>query len=108
MKEWEVVYVLKKTLRFYGFINKIKTPKKYKELWLKRGYKVTGSWSVYDFNVGRHYIVRVLDREGLKDSPGYGRWLMEVSYTDKTEWLIYKGGRWLRFNSKCEAQDFWG
>ncbi len=108
MKEWEVVFVLKELLYFQGFIYKIKTPKEYKGLWLKRGYRVVGSWFVACYGTGRTYSVRVLDREGLKDCPGYGRWLMEVSYVDKTEWLIYKGGRWLRFNSKCQAESFWG
>ncbi len=106
MKEWEVVFVLKQLLYFQGFIYKIKTPKKYKSLWLKRKYRVSGSWFVTCYGTGMAYYVRVLDREGLKDCPEYGRFLMEVSYIDKTEWLIYKGGRWMRFNSKCQAESF--
>ena len=108
MKESEVVFTLKRMYGFYGTITHHKATNKYKSFWLRRGYKVVGSWKIFDYRLCRIYIVRALDREGLKKHTELGRYLLEVNFIDSTEWGIYKSGRWMRFRTKCEAEDYAG
>jgi len=85
-------------LSHYGDrIWRIKTTKKNKELWKRRGYAFEGSWKCFSFHFGFCFVRAWNNGEAF---------LLEVNFYDRTDWYIWKSNNWWRFRSKCEAEDY--
>lgn len=84
----------KELLRIIGInrkcnVWKIKTTKKNKELWLRRGLKFIDSYKLFDVYYG-YIIVRIWEE---KENSLF----LEVIYSNKTDWFTNKNGKWTSY-----------